>query len=162
MSIKEKKNTCALWELVNKAKPQRKWSLHVNSPQWAYFRVEEEYHKPKLLRLLCDYMKNVLPEHTTMRDCSLYCRHWMLSKHALMEDLKVHAEGRLFYCTCFMDGCRKPKWFSLGSKPSPQESCKLQALWHIQERPIDVFLVVSPYALYMAFHSLFSSKSVHC
>lgn len=55
-----------------------------------YFGVEEEYHNPKLMRLLCEHMKNVLLDHTT-GDCSL-CRHWVLSKHALMEDLKVHTE----------------------------------------------------------------------
>jgi len=120
----------------------RKWWLHVNSPQWAYFGVEEEYHEPKLLRFLCDYMKNVLSEHRTAGDCSLYCRHWTLSKRALMEDPKVRAEGRMFYCTCFMGGCRKPKWFSPGSKASPQESPKLQVLRCIQERLTGIFLVV--------------------
>lgn len=42
------------------------------------------------MRLLCEYMKSVLLDHTT-GDCSL-CRHWVFSKHALMEDLKVHTE----------------------------------------------------------------------
>lgn len=59
-------------------------------PAVTYFGVEEEYHSPKLMRLLCEYIKNVLLDHTT-GDCSL-CRHWALSKHALMEDLKVHTQ----------------------------------------------------------------------
>lgn len=59
-------------------------------------------------------------------------------------------------------GVENPNDFPQEANQAPQESCELQALGRIQERPIDVFLVVSPYGLYMAFHSLFSSESVKC
>lgn len=73
----------------------------------------------QILRLLCEYMKNVLLEHTTTGDCSLACSTGCSHNVLEWKIWKCTLKAECFIAPGLWIGVEN-KWFSSGSKPSLQ------------------------------------------